>query len=76
MTGRLSFDDTPKLLVQHRSGTADVVLFWSRRTHRAAVAVEDDATGEHFELLVRAVDNPLDLYEHPFAYAFARHVLS
>jgi hypothetical protein len=76
MTRRLSFDHTPKMLALRRSGTAEVALFWSKRTHQAAVAVEDDATGERFELLVKAGDNPLDLFEHPFAYPSARHVPS
>ena len=43
---------------------------------RAAVAVDDQATGEHFELLIEPGDDPLDLYEHPFAYAAARRVLA
>ncbi len=71
---RLSFDHTPKLLALRRSGTTDVALFWSKRTHRAAVAVADDATGERFELVVRDGDDPLDLFKHPYAYASARHV--
>jgi hypothetical protein len=76
MTNRLSFDHTPKLLVVRRSGTAEIALFWSRRTHRAAVAVDDEATGERFELLVEPSDDALDLFEHPFAYAAARNVLT
>ena len=72
MTSRLSFDHTPKMLALRHSGTADVALFWSKRTHRAAVAVENDATGERFELLVEPDDNPLELFEHPFAYASRR----
>ncbi len=74
MTSRLSFDHTPKLLAYRHSGTTDVGLFWSRRRHRAAVAVEDVATGERFELVVEPGDNPLDLFEHPFAYPDARHI--
>ncbi len=74
MTGKLSFDHTPKLLALRHSGTTDVALFWSRRAHRAAVAVEDDATGERFELPVEPGDNPLDLFDHPYAYAWRRHV--
>lgn len=74
MTSKLSFDHTPKLLALRHSGTADVGLFWSRRTHRAAVAVDDEATGQHFELPVEPGDNPLDLFEHPYAYAWLRHV--
>ncbi len=74
MTSKLSFDHTPKLLAVRRSGTTDVALFWSRRTHKAAVAVEDEARGEHFELPVEPGDNPLDLFDHPYAYAWLRHV--
>jgi hypothetical protein len=72
MTNRLSFDHTPKLLALRHSGTADIALFWSKRTHQAAVAVDDPATGEHFELLVAPGQNPLELYRHPFAYASTR----
>ena len=50
MTRTLSFDHTPKELVLRRSGTCEVALFWSRRTHRAAVKLEDDATGMTLEL--------------------------
>ena len=74
MTRRLSFDHTPKLLALRHSGTADIGLFWSRRTHRAAVAVEDNATGERFELFIRADDDPLDVFKHPYAYASKRHL--
>jgi hypothetical protein len=74
MTGKISFDHTPKLLALRHSGTADVGLYWSRRAHRAAVAVEDEATGECFELPVEPGDNPLDLFDHPYAYAAERHL--
>ena len=73
MVRRLSFDHNPKLLAQRHTGTADVALLWSKRTHRAAVTVDDDATGEHFELLVHDDDNPLELYDHPYAYPTTRH---
>ena len=76
MTKRLTFDHTPKLLAARHSGTTDVALLWSRRKHKAAVAVDDVATGEHFELLVEPDDDPLDLFDHPFAYAAARHLLA
>ena len=74
MTRRLSFDHTPKMLALRRSGTADIALFWSRRTHRAAIAVEDEATGERFELLVGPGDNPLELFEHPYSYPSSRRL--
>lgn len=75
MTYRLSFDHTPKELAARHSGTTDVALLWSRRRGRAAVALRDDARGDYFELLVEPGDDPLDLYEHPYAYAAARGLL-
>jgi hypothetical protein len=74
MTRTLSFDHTPKELALRRSGTSEIALFWSRRTHRAAVKLEDDATGVTFELPLGAGDDPLDVFEHPYAYAAARHL--
>jgi hypothetical protein len=69
---RLTFDPNPKELARREAGGSHVVLLWSRRRHRAAVVVEEDATGELVELDVRDRDNPLDLYEHPYAYIPAR----
>ena len=75
MTNRLTFDAHPKLLALRRSGTTEVGLFWSKRSGRAAIAVEDEATGTHFELDIDPGDDPLDLFNHPYAYAAARHQL-
>jgi hypothetical protein len=72
MTRRTSFDAHPKELAYRRSGTADVALLWSRRLHRAAVVVDDEGSGDHFELDIGPGDDPLDIYQHPYAYAAAR----
>lgn len=72
MTRTLSFDHTPKELALRRSGTCEVALFWSRRTHRAAVKLEDDATGMTLELPLGPSDDALDVFDHPYAYAAAR----
>ena len=69
MRTRLTFDANPKELASRRSGSILVSLLWSRRTHRAAVVVADEETGETTELDVLAADDPLDLYEHALAYA-------
>ncbi|HEX7527155.1 MAG TPA: hypothetical protein VF327_12655 [Gaiellaceae bacterium] len=74
MTRTLSFDHTPKELALRRTGTFEVALLWSRRTHRAAVKLEDEATGVTFELAVGEADDPLDVFDHPYAYAAARGV--
>ena len=69
MPTRLTFDAHPKELVTRSDGSTRISLLWSRRTHRAAVVVEDDATGETIELDVCERENPLDVYEHALAYA-------
>jgi hypothetical protein len=69
---RLTFDAHPKELARRDAAGSHVALLWSRRRHRAAVVVEDDATGELVELDIRERENPLDLYQHPYAYAAAR----
>lgn len=74
MTRRLSFDHTPKMLASRQSGTTEIALFWSKRRHRAAVAVDDEATCDHFELEIYPEDDPLDLYNHPYPYAAVRHL--
>jgi hypothetical protein len=72
MNHRPDFDHSPKTLAARSSGTAEVALLWSRRTNRAAVAVEDAASGDYFELVVGPGDNPLDVFDHPYAYAATR----
>jgi hypothetical protein len=65
---RLTFDPNPKELVRREAAGSHVVLLWSRRRHRAAVVVEEDATGELVQLDVRERENPLELFQHPYAY--------
>jgi hypothetical protein len=69
---RLTFDPNPKELASRDTGSTHVLLLWSRRTGRAAVVVEDDATGEVVEMDVRDRENPLELFEHPFVYLRTR----
>jgi hypothetical protein len=72
MKRRLTFDGNPKELAHRDSGPTHVAILWSRRTGRAAVVAEDDSTGEVIELEIRKGDDPLELYEHPFAFAKER----
>jgi hypothetical protein len=46
----------------------DVKLLWNSLTDRVAVAVEDERTGEFFELEVDPQDALIAFY-HPYAYA-------
>jgi hypothetical protein len=65
---RLTFDPNPKELARRDMAGSHVVLLWSRRRHRAAVVVDEDATGELVQLDIRERENPLELYHHPYAY--------
>jgi hypothetical protein len=69
---RLTFDPNPKELARRDAAGTHVVLLWSRRRHRAAVVVDEDATGTLLELDVGERENPLELYEHPYAYVSTR----
>src|SRR5581483_8386239 len=63
---RLTFDPNPKELARRDSGPGrHVALLWSRRTGRAAVVVDEEATGELIEVEVAKKENPLELYHHP-----------
>lgn len=69
---RLTFDPNPEKLARRATAGGHVMLLWSRRRHRAAVVVAEDATGELVQLDIRERENPLDLFEHPYAYLAAR----
>ena len=70
---RLTFDPNPKELARRDAGAGHhVALLWSRRTGRAAVVVEEEATEELIELEVAEQENPLELYLHPYACLVAR----
>ena len=69
---RLTFDANAKELARRDSAGTHVALLWSRRTHRAAVVLEEDATGELVELDMYERENPLELYQHPYAYLASR----
>ncbi len=69
---RLTFDPNPKEVARRDAPGSHVVLLWSRRRHRAAVVVDDAATGELVELEVRERENPLELYDHAYAYLPSR----
>jgi hypothetical protein len=69
---RLTFDAHPKELARRDAAGSHVALLWSRRRHRAAVVVEEDSTGELVQLDIEERDNPLELYQHPYAYLARR----
>jgi hypothetical protein len=57
-------------LAQRHGGGIVVRLLWTRSDDSVRIAVEDERTGEVFELNVRR-EQAYDAYTHPFAYAAA-----
>jgi hypothetical protein len=51
-----------------------VTLLWAADTNGVAVLVRDDSTSDQFELVVEAEDNPMHVYEQPYAYAAWRGI--
>jgi hypothetical protein len=51
-----------------------VALCWVRGTDVVVVTVDDGASGDAFELVVADYERPLDVFQHPFAYAHARGI--
>ncbi len=49
-------------------------LLCAADTNTVAVFVRDDRTDEQFELVVEPKANPMDVYEHPYAYAAWRGI--
>ena len=58
---------TVRELARRRGSGLDVVLRWHPETDSVSIAVEDEKTGDRFEVEV-AGDQALDAFEHPFAY--------
>jgi len=61
---------TPRVMLASRKNAGiRVALLWAADTNTTAVLVRDDSTKEQFELLVEPETNPMDVYEHSYAYA-------
>ena len=62
------------VLASRRNAGIRVTLLWTADTSVVAVVVRDDSTDDEFELVVEPGANPIDVYEHPYAYAAWRGV--
>ena len=56
-------------LDQRSNDGIDVSLRWNAVTNRVSVEVEDQRTGEFFELPVVDPEDALNAFHHPYAYA-------
>jgi hypothetical protein len=61
-------------LASRENAGIHVTLLWASDTNAVAVRVLDDSSDDQFELLVEPGVNPLDVYEHPYAYAAWRGI--
>ncbi len=61
-------------LMSRESNGITVRLLWSRTTNLVTVAVADEASDEHFELVLDEDEAALDVFHHPFAHAAARGI--
>jgi hypothetical protein len=57
------------VLASRKNAGIRVTLLWAADTDTIAVLVRDDSTSNQFELIVEPEDNPMHVYEHPYAYA-------
>jgi hypothetical protein len=60
---------TTRELDSRTSDGIHVRLLWDSRDGHVSVAVNDEKTGDHFELRVRDGQRALDVFHHPYAYA-------
>jgi hypothetical protein len=66
--------DPRVVLASRQNAGIRVALLWAEDTNTVAVVVRDDSTDDQFELLVDLQANPIDIYEHPYAYAAWRGI--
>ena len=62
------------VLASRKNAGIRVTLLWAADTNAIAVLVRDDSTSDQFELVVEPEDNPMHVYEHPYAYAAWRGI--
>jgi hypothetical protein len=57
------------VLARRENAGVKVTLLWAKETNAVAVLVNGDDTDDEFEVPVEAGVNPLQVFEHPYAYA-------
>ena len=62
-------DSTLRELDHRTSDRIDVWLLWREADNQVLVSVADDKSGDRFTIEVRAGERPLDVFNHPYAYA-------
>lgn len=62
------------VLASRKNAGIRVTLLWAADTDTVAMLARGDSTNEQFELLVEPDANPIDVDEHPYAYAAWRGI--
>jgi hypothetical protein len=62
------------VLAERRAAGIWVRLLWAEDTNSVAVLLDNDGTGDRFELSLEPGINALDAFDHPYAYAAWRGV--
>ena len=57
------------VLASRKNAGIKVMLLWAADTNAVAVLVRNECTDDQFELILGPEVNPMDVYEHPYAYA-------
>jgi hypothetical protein len=69
------FNPKPRVVLAKReNGGIRATLLWKADANPVAVLVRDGSTDDQFELLVEPELSPIDVYEHPHAYAAWRGI--
>jgi len=62
-------NETLRELDHRTNDRIDVWLLWREHDNQVLVSVADEKTGDMFTIEVREDERPLDVFQHPYAYA-------
>ena len=65
----LAMNETLRELDHRMNDRIDVWLLWRETDNAVLVSVDDEKTGDQFTIQVRDGEKPLDVFNHPYAYA-------
>jgi hypothetical protein len=70
--GVMTASSATRELAHRANDGVEVALLWYPSNDVVSVRVADARAGETFELVLGDGDRPLDVFEHPYAYAALR----
>ena len=70
--GVMTGSSATRELAHRAADGVEVALLWYPSNDVVSVRVDDARAGESFELVLGEGDRPLDVFQHPYAYAALR----